>query len=322
VPPGRSNSCEDRSTMLPDSVKLTPGKRVLYLTKDPELIRQQLAGDLTLKMRDLEIEDLLDDINTDTMTPAWVCFWHRPEDIAREAYAGLLVDDERVAIRNALHDGNFEVIASGFRKGVGSSRETAVQAEKFSGIRIAIAGSFAPIHARNNINQGVLMADHDTLLRLEAGEAVPLAEFCRDLDAVSQLIVHHGGLFPFAKALRNSEVEIPTHGTTERPMTMGEKILARHLMGRREQEPGYVKPGDAVLVKVDGGYSHDFTSAQVHHFLQQEYGEDYEVRDAERFAAFEDHLVYAEDVKRLQPFLGNVQTMRDMQRQFQEHTGV
>jgi len=305
--------------MLPDSVKLTPGKRVLYMTKDPELIRRQLDGELTLRMRDLEIEDLLDDINTDVMTPAWVCFWHRPEDIAREAYAGLMANDERVAIRDALHDGNFEVIASGFRKGVGSSRETAVQAEKFSGIKIAIAGSFAPIHARNNINQGVLMADHDVLRRLEDGEDVPLAEFCQGLDAVSQLIVRHGGLFPFATALRNGEVEVPPHGTTERPMTMGEKVLARHLMG---QAPAFVKPGDAVLVSVDGGYSHDFTSAQVHYFLQQEYGEDYQVQDAGRFAAFEDHLVYAEDVKRLQPFLGNVQTMRDMQRQFQEHTGV
>ena len=57
---------------------------------------------------------------------------------------------------------------SGLRKGVGSSRETAVQAEKWSGIRIAIAASFAPIHARNNIAQGVLMGDH-ALLRAAAG---------------------------------------------------------------------------------------------------------------------------------------------------------
>ena len=305
--------------MLPDSIKLTPGKRVLHLTKDPELIRRQLNGELTLRMRDLTLEDLLDDINTDVMTPAWVCFQHRPEDIAREAYAGLMANNERIATRDALRDGNFEVIVSGFRKGVGSSRETAVQAEKFSGIRIAIAASFAPIHARNNINQGVLMADHDVLCRLEDGEDVPLEEFCRGLDPVSRLIVRHGGLFQFATALQRGEVEIPPNGTAERPMTMGEKILSRHLRG---QDPAFVKPGDAILVQVDGGYSHDFTSAQVHHFLQQEYGKDYQVRDAQRFAAFEDHLVYAEDVKRLQPFLGDVQTMREMQVQFQKHTGV
>ncbi|MEJ2086558.1 MAG: aconitate hydratase, partial [Acidobacteriota bacterium] len=136
----------------PEVVSLTPGRRVLFLTKDPELIRKQLAGEIDLTMADLEVEDLLDDINTDAMTPAWVCFSYRPEDLARNAYAGLIVDGERLFPQDSLSQGNFEVIVSGYRKGVGSSRETAVQAEKWSGIRIAIAASFAPIHAANNVN--------------------------------------------------------------------------------------------------------------------------------------------------------------------------
>ena len=151
------------------SISLSAGKRVLFLTKDPELIRRQLAGTLDLRMKDLRVGDLLDDINTDAMTPAWVCFRHRPEDIARDAYAGLIVDGKRLFETDALRNGNFEVIVSGYRKGVGSSRETAVQCEKWSGIRIAIAASFAPIHAQNNINQGVLMGDHAMLVRLQAG---------------------------------------------------------------------------------------------------------------------------------------------------------
>src|SRR3954462_12882014 len=157
------------------TIRLTPGKRVLFLTTDPELIRKQLRGELDLQMKNLSVDDLLDDINTDAMTPAWVCFSHRPEDIARDAYAGLIVDGKRLFEHDALIDGNFEVIVSGFRKGVGSSRETAVQAEKWSGIRIAIAASFAPIHARNNISQGVLMGDHEIIARLQEGEGVPLA---------------------------------------------------------------------------------------------------------------------------------------------------
>ena len=68
----------------PQIVALEPGKRVLFLTKDPELIRRQLTGELDLSMEAVAIEDLLDDINTDAMTPAWVCFNHRPEDLARE----------------------------------------------------------------------------------------------------------------------------------------------------------------------------------------------------------------------------------------------
>src|SRR5215468_3182962 len=166
----------------PSTVRLTPGKRVFFLTKDPELIRRQLRGELDLQMKDLRVEDLLDDINTDAMTPAWACFDYRPEDIARNAYAGVTVGKERLFPEGALMAGNFEVIVSGYRKGVGSSRETAVQAEKWSGIRIAIAASFAPIHARNNINQGVLMGDHALLLRLQRGERVPLADFTRGYD--------------------------------------------------------------------------------------------------------------------------------------------
>lgn len=301
----------------PATIELTPGKRALFLTKDPELIRRQLAGELDLTMDDVSIDDLLDDINTDAMTPAWVCFNHRPEDLAREAYAGLIVDGERQFPRDALWGGNFEVIVSGYRKGVGSSRETAVQAEKWSGIRIAIAASFAPIHAANNINQGVLMGDHEILRRLQKGEGIPLEEFYRPYDPVTQEIVKAGGLFPFARALAAGELRLPRADTERRPMTMAEKILARHLPGR-----GYVKPGDPVVVQVDGGYSHEFTTAQVHYFLEQEYGSDYQIRNPDRFAVFEDHLIYADDVARMRPFLDKIELLRQLQRSFQQHTGV
>ena len=302
-----------------DPISLTAGKRVLFLTKDPELIRRQLAGDLDLVMEDLSVDDLLDDINTDAMTPTWVCFSHRPEDLARNAYAGLIVDGKRLFEQDALGDGNFEIIVSGYRKGVGSSRETAVQAEKWSGIRIAIAASFAPIHAANNINQGVLMGDYEILRRLQRGEDVPLEEFYRHHDPISQLIVRQGGLFPFSKALAAGELELPQSETGARPMTMAEKILARHLRGDGDR---FVQPGDSVVVEVDGGYSHDYTSAQVHYFLSQEYGPDYRIRDAHRFAAFEDHLIYADEVPKMGAFLENIEQLRRLQREFLQHTGA
>ncbi|MBW3564756.1 MAG: aconitate hydratase [Acidobacteria bacterium] len=304
-----------------EKVTLTSGRRVLFLTKDPDLIRKQLSGELDLTLDDLQVpDDLLDDINTDAMTPAWVCFRHRPEDIARDAYAGLIVDGARLFETDALIDGNFEVIVSGYRKGTGSSRETAVQAEKWSGIRIAIAESFAPIHAQNNINQGVLMGDYEVLRRLMQGDSIPLSELYEDYDPITQLIVRWGGLFPFAKALESGEIEIPPIDTGERPMNMTEKVLARHLLPGCGSE--YVKPGDAVLVNVDGGYTHEFTTAQVHHFLTQEYGPDYEIRNPAKFAVFEDHLIYADDVDKMRPFIPEIQTLRRMQREFQQHTGV
>jgi len=301
----------------PSIVTLTPGKRVLFLTKDPELIRAQLRGELDLQMKDLRIEDLMDDINTDVMTPAWVCFDYKPEDIARNAYAGLIVNGERVVPTDALREGNFEVIVSGYRKGVGSSREQATQSEVFSGIRIAIAASFAPIHAGNNVNQGLLMGDHDMLIRLQDGEGVALEDFYEKYDPISQLIVAEGGLFPFSKALERGEIELPHPETAKRPMTMGEKILARHLRGGSK----YVKPGDSVVVDVDGGYTHEFTTAQVHYFLGDEYGTTYRIINPQKFAIFEDHLIYADEVSKMRPFLAKIDRLRELQRDFQAHTG-
>ena len=304
----------------PETITLTPGKRVLFLTKDPELIRRQLRGQLDLKMRDLRVEELMDDINTDAMTPAWACFDFKPEDIARNAYAGITIDGERLFPQDSLAGGNFEVIVSGFRKGVGSSRETAVQAEKWSGIRIAIAVSFAPIHARNNVAQGVLMGDHALLLRLEAGEAVPLGEFGEGWDAITREVIASGGLFPFTKAYARGERQLPPLSTPARPMTLAEKILASHVVG--SSGAAYVKPGDAVCVRVDGGYSHEFTTAQVHYFLEQEYGPDYAVANPGKFAVFEDHLIYADGVPRMAPFAPKIGILRELQRRFQAHNRV
>jgi len=300
------------------TVSLSPGKRVLFLTKDYQLIRRQLAGELDLTLDDVAPADLLDDINTDVMTPAWVCFNHEPEELAKNAYAGLMEKGERVVPERALYDGDFEVIVSGERKGVGSSRETAVQAEKWSGIRIAVAASFAPIHARNNINQGVLMAGYDILRRLQAGEEIALEEFMAGYDPISRMVVECGGLFPFSQALKRGELEIPRPTTKKRPMNMAEKAIAHHLLGGA----GYVKPGDAVLAQVDGGYSHEFTTAQVHYFLREEYGEDYTLPNPAKFAVFEDHLFYADAVKKMAPFIDKIRTLRRLQKEFQKHTGV
>jgi 3-isopropylmalate/(R)-2-methylmalate dehydratase large subunit len=104
-------------------------------------------------------------------------------------------------------------------------------------------------------------------------------------------------------------------------MTMGEKILARHLLGSSDA-PRYVAPGDAVVVAVDGGYSHEFTTAQVHFFLGEAYGADYKIKDPSRFAVFEDHLIYADGVPRMAPFSLKIERLRRLQREFQAHTGV
>ena len=305
----------------PENIRLTPGKRVLFLTKDLELIREQLYGGLNLRMSDLTVDDLLDDINTDVMTPAWVCFDHEPSEIAENAYAGLLHAGRRVFEPKALKEGGFEVIVSGHRKGTGSSRETAPQCERWSGIRIVIAQSFAPIHERNNLNLGQLMGDHSMLERLQNGESIALSEFTSRYDPISRLILESGGILPFAKRLKSGEIELPDNSCEERPMNMVEKMIASKLLSQGGASK-FVKPGDAVLAQVDGGYSHEFTTAQVHTFLSEEYGDDYSLPNPSKFAVFEDHLLYATGVERFSRFEGKIQTLRDMQVDFQIHTGV
>ena len=179
----------------------------------------------------------------------------------------------RVFSEKALINGNFEVIVSGQRKGTGSSRETAAQCERWAGIRIVIASSFAPIHERNNINLGQLMGDYGILKRLQNGESIALEEFTSRYDPVTKLIIENGGLFPFAEKLSNKEISLPPLDTGEKPMTMAEKIIARNLVGHSDGQ--CVKPHDPVIAQVQGGYSHEFTTAQVHNFLSEEYGEDY-----------------------------------------------
>ena len=305
----------------PKHVALTPGKRVLFLTKDLNLIRKQLYDGLDLRMEDLSVDDLLDDINTDVMTPAWVCFDHDPSVIAENAYAGLLHEGRRVFEPRALLDGGFEAIVSGHRKGTGSSRETAAQCERWSGVRIVIAASFAPIHERNNINLGQLMGDHSMLKRLQHGESISLVEFTSKYDQVTRMIIESGGIFPFAKSLKAGEIGLPELTTGTRPMTMVEKMIAGKLLSQNGA-PRYVKPGDAVLAQVDGGYSHEFTTAQVHEFLKLEYGDDYNLPNPSKFAVFEDHLLYATGVPKYGRFTEKIQTLREMQKMFQKRTGV
>ena len=172
----------------------------------------------------------MDDINTDAMTPAWACFDYRPEDIARNAYAGITVEGQRLFPERSLMDGNFEVIVSGQRKGVGSSREAAVQAEKWSGIRIAIAASFAPIHARNNISQGVLMWRTDALLlRCKRGRRSSVR--VTGLRRHTRMVIEHGGLFPFHQGVFRGQVRLPAPDTPRRPMNMAEKLTGANVVG-------------------------------------------------------------------------------------------
>jgi len=165
------------------------------------------------------------------------------------------------------------------------------------------------------------MGNYDMLKRLQNGESIDLHEFTERYDPVTKLILEKGGIFPFAKELKSNKIKLPEVNKIPHPMTIAEKIISNKLI-TKDKDRGYLKPGDAVLASVDGGYSHEFTTAQVHEFLKIEYGENYSIPNPPKFAVFEDHLLYATGVPRFGKFKDKIQTLRDLQNTFQKHTGV
>ena len=212
------------------------------------------------------------------------------------------------------------MIVAGAQKGVGSSRETAAQCEVFSGSKLAIASSFAPIHARNNINIGQLMGDHAMLRRLEAGESIPLDEFTRGHDAITALIIESGGLLPFCARLSRGEISVPATGTGTRPMNLTEKILAAQAAARpgrlrQARRRGAGQGRRRLLARVHDRAGRPLPRRRVRRRLQA-------ARTRSKFAVFEDHLIYATGVASMAQFADKIEKLRDVQREFAAHTGV
>ncbi len=104
-----------------------------------------------------------------------------------------------------------------------------------------------------------------------------------------------------------------------RPMNMAQKIMAVKLVA------GDLSPlfnNQSAICRVDAGYSHEFTTAQVDQFLREEFGSDYQIKNSDKFAAFEDHLVYATEVTRFAVYAPLIKELRIKQRNFIKKTGV
>ena len=92
----------------PDKVKLSG--RILFLTEDPELIRRQLAGEeLPWDSRNPEKNPKLrDDISTDEITPAHICFFF-DETLGEFPYTGLKCGND-LPIKRGFDEGVFRGI--------------------------------------------------------------------------------------------------------------------------------------------------------------------------------------------------------------------
>jgi 3-isopropylmalate/(R)-2-methylmalate dehydratase large subunit len=281
----------------PDTCKFEG--RILFLTEDPELIRRQLAGeDLPWDTKNPQNNPKLrDDISTDEITPAHICFFF-DEKLGEWPYTGLKCGNEVPIKRGDVKKGGFVAAVSGKRRGKGSSREQSPYAELCAGIKLVIAENIERIYKQNCQNLGVLTSTDFSLIdKVRGGEVIPLNKFTEGEDDITRQIIEYGGLFPFNVARMQKKVFLPPITTAKRPMTIAEKIFARHMLNaENEQGVGSVKPGDSGFARTDLRFSHEYVTPMSAIFFEHFVGKDAKVNDPATILFFRDHLTFLDEV--------------------------
>src|SRR5580700_2752671 len=281
----------------PDRVRLQG--RILFLTEDPELIKRQLAGeDLPWDTKNpANNPKLRDDISTDEITPAHYCFYF-DETLGEIPYLGLKCGSVTPIGRGEVKRGGFVCAVSGKRRGKGSSREQSPYAEMCAGIQVVIAENIERIYKQNCQNLGVLTStDFSLIERIRRGEEIALAEFTAGEDEITRQVIEYGGLFPFNVARMQGKVFLPPVKTEKRPMTLSEKIFARHMKSEKgEVGVTAVKPGDTGFAQADLRFSHEYVTPMAAIFFERYVGKDAKVNDASSIIFFRDHLTFLDEV--------------------------
>jgi 3-isopropylmalate/(R)-2-methylmalate dehydratase large subunit len=279
--------------------KCTFQGRILFLTEDPELIRRQLAGeDLPWDTKNPQNNPKLrDDISTDEITPAHICFFF-DETLGEFPYTGLKCGNEVPIKRGDVKKGGFVAAVSGKRRGKGSSREQSPYAELCAGIKLVIAENIERIYKQNCQNLGVLTTtDFGLIDKIRGGEEIPLSKFTEGEDDITRQVIEYGGLFPFNVARMQNKVFLPPIKTARRPMSIAEKIFARHMLNEKN-EPGvpFVAPGDSGFARTDLRFSHEYVTPMAAIFFEHFVGKEAKVNDPSTILFFRDHLTFLDEV--------------------------
>jgi 3-isopropylmalate/(R)-2-methylmalate dehydratase large subunit len=310
--------------------------RILFLTEDPELIRRQLDGwDMPWDTSNpANNPKLRDDISTDEITPAHVCFFF-DETLGEFPYVGLKCGSELPIKRGDVKRGGFVCAVSGKRRGKGSSREQSPYAERCAGIQLAIAENIERIYKQNCQNLGVLTSTDFSLIdKVRSGEEIPLSVFTEGEDEITRQVIEYGGLFPFNVArLQSSQpgaaktVSLPPITTGKRPMNISEKIFARHFVDASgKMGVQYVKPGDTGFARTDLRFSHEYVTPMAAIFYEHFVGKDEPVTDKDSILFFRDHLTFLDDViseeKRKMGLLDMASQLKLKQQDFAAKQGI
>jgi len=290
--------------------------RPLWLTADRDRLRRQLDGG-TLDPPPA-VPELYSHVSTDAIIKANPdCYYYDQRLghlVLRSLGNGGLVEP------GEIRRGGFALLLAGDGWGEGSSREVAALALLYAGIGAVFAPSIAPIHLQNLINNGMFpTTDPAIAQRLVAGEEVAVGDLTDGFDPLSKRVARRGGLFPYLEARARGEETDEAVATPVRPMTIAEKIMARHM----DTLHGAVKPGDAGFLRADAAFSHDYTTAPAAAMVQAALGRAPRVKHPERIHAFPDHLALASGLPGISAEgLEGIRDLRTTQRRFAEKTGI
>jgi 3-isopropylmalate/(R)-2-methylmalate dehydratase large subunit len=290
--------------------------RTLYLTGDPELLKKQFRGE------DLKpippVSDLCAHVSTDAIIKA------NPDCYYYDDRLGTLVlrslGNGGFVEPGDVRNGGFGMLFAGNGWGEGSSREVAALALLYAGIGVVFAPSIAPIHRQNLINNGMFpVTDLQLAKRLATGERVDAAELAAGFDDLSKKVVQYGGLFRFMEARAHGRENDRVIETSKRPMTITEKILARHM----RTQHGTVKPDDAGFIQVDIGFSHDYTTAPADAMIRSALGRATRIKNPASIHTFPDHLTLAGSLPGITTeALAGIKDLREGQQRIAQELGI
>src|SRR5437764_7363133 len=158
--------------------------------------------------------------------------------------------------------------------------------------------------------------------KIRAGQEIALTEFTKGEDEITRQVIEYGGLFPFNVARMQGKASLPPINTKPRPMTIAEKIFAKHMIAssagnaaacpplkndgatgapaRRDTGPqigvAAVKPGDTGFARADLRFSHEYVTPMAAIFFDMYVGKDAPVTDPSSVIFFRDHLTFLDEV--------------------------
>jgi 3-isopropylmalate/(R)-2-methylmalate dehydratase large subunit len=326
-------------TRRPDTLRISG--RVLFLADDRTLMEAQLRDRVDLPLDDALRAKLRDQISTDEITPAYICYFF-DETLGEFPYLGLRATDPATGepaypvTRGSVKGGGFVCSVAGKRRGKGSSREQSPYAELMAGIQVVVAESIERIYNENCQNLGMLTTtDFGIVERIRSGEAIPLSVFTEGKDEITRQIIEFGGLFEFNVARLQGKVTVPAataqapDAAPSRPMTVAEKIFAGHWVvdaaAGRAGVP-WVTPGEAGFFRTDIRFSHEYVTPMSAIFFEEKVGRDGKVVDSDSVLFFRDHLTFlhkAMSQERIEDGLLAVANQLEVkQREFAERQGI